>query len=86
MTRVLPLLVLLGCLVAVQPSRANQPDFRLQVVPAIVYKVDDPENTGTSSFVFDVAVLCSTDCAPQMADLPSNGRSGRPNCWRRLRG
>jgi hypothetical protein len=63
MSRVLPLLVLLGCLVTVHPSRANQPDFRLQVVPAIVYKVDDPGNTGTSSFVFDIAVLSSTDDA-----------------------
>ena len=62
MSRVLWLLVLLACPVAVQPSRANQPDFRLQVVPAIIYKVDDPGNTRTSSFVFDLAVICSTDC------------------------
>lgn len=40
----------------------NQPDFRLQVVPAIVYKVDDPGNTGTSSFTFEIAAICSTDC------------------------
>jgi len=38
MIRVLRLLVVLACLVAVQPSGADQPDFRLQVVPAIVYK------------------------------------------------
>jgi len=78
MSRVLPLLVLLGCLVAVQPSWANQPDFHLQVVPAIVYKVDDPGNTRTSSFVFDIAVICSTDCAltPISASVElSNGRS-----------
>src|SRR5438128_5296223 len=62
MSRVLPLLVLLACPVAVRPSRANQPDFRLQVVPAIVYKVDDPGGSRTSSFVFDIAVICSTDC------------------------
>jgi hypothetical protein len=62
MSRVLSLLVLLACPVAVHPSRANQPDFRLQVVPAIIYKVDDPGNTRTSSFVFDLAVICSTDC------------------------
>ena len=63
MSRVLPVLVWLGCLIAVQPSWAKQPDFRLQVVPAIVYKVDDPGNTRTSSFVFDIAVICTTDCA-----------------------
>ena len=63
MSRVLPLLVWLGWSSAVQPARANQPDFRLQVVPAVVYKVDDPGNTRTSSFVFDIAVICSTDCA-----------------------
>lgn len=52
----------LGCLVAVQPSWTSQPDFRLQVVPAIVYKVDDPGGSSTSSFVFNIAVICSTDC------------------------
>jgi hypothetical protein len=65
-------------LAAVQPSRAAQPDFRLQVVPAVVYKVDDPGNTRTSSFVFDIAVICSTDCAltPNSASVElSNGRS-----------
>ena len=78
MSRVLPVLVLLGCLVAVQPSWAKQPDFRLQIVPAIVYKVDDPGNTRTSSFVFDIAVICSTDCVltPISASVElSNGRS-----------
>src|SRR5947209_5414462 len=62
MSRVSLLLVVLACLFAVQPSWASQPDFRLQVVPAIVYKVDDPGNTKTSSFLFDIAVICSTDC------------------------
>src|SRR5215470_15458135 len=78
MTRGLPLLVLLAGLAAVQPLRANQPDSRLQVVPAIVYKVDDPGNTRTSSFVFDIAVICSDDCAltPISASVElSNGRS-----------
>src|SRR4030095_15994464 len=36
--------------------------FRLQVVPGSVYKVDDPGNTRTSSFTFEIAVMCSTDC------------------------
>jgi hypothetical protein len=63
MRRVLLVLVVLGSLAAVQPSRATQPDFRLQVVPEIVYKVDDPGNAKTSSFVFNIAVICSTDCA-----------------------
>jgi hypothetical protein len=62
MSRVLLLLVTLAGLFAVQPSRANPPDFRLQVVPATVYKVDDPGNTRTSSFTFEIAVICSTDC------------------------
>jgi len=78
MSRVLPLFVLLACFVGVQPSRANQPDFRLQVVPALVYKVDDPGNTNTSSFVFDIAVISSTDSAltPISATVElSNGRS-----------
>lgn len=63
MRRVLLLLAVLACLLALQPTWASQPDFHLQVVPAIVYKVDDPGSTFTSSFVFDIAVICSTDCA-----------------------
>src|SRR5579864_2094393 len=55
-------LVLAACLLAAQPSWTSQPDFRLQVVPEIVYKVDDPGNGSTSSFVFNIAVICSTDC------------------------
>ena len=43
-------------------ARTDPPDFHLQVVPANVYKVDDPGNTRTSSFVFDVAAICSADC------------------------
>jgi len=62
MSRVLPLLVVPACLFAVQPSWSSQPDFHLQAVPAIVYKVDDPGGASTSSFVFDIAVICSTDC------------------------
>jgi hypothetical protein len=63
MNRVLLPLVGFASLVAVEPSQVSQPDFRLQVVPAIVYKVDDPGNTRTSSFTFEIAVICSTDCA-----------------------
>jgi peptidase M23-like protein len=62
-SRVLLLLVVPACLLVVQPTWASQPDFHLQGVPAIVYKVDDPGNIRTSSFVFDIAVICSTDCA-----------------------
>ena len=62
MRRVPLLAVLPGCFFGVQPSWAQQPDFRLQVVPASVYKVDDPGNVNTSSFVFNIAVICSTDC------------------------
>src|SRR5215471_13664448 len=78
MSRVLPLLVLVAYLVPVQPSRVDQLDFRLQVVSGIVYKVDDPGNTRTSSFVFDIAVICSADCAltPVSATIElSSGRS-----------
>ena len=63
MSRVSLLLAVPVCLLAVQPAWASQPDFHLQVVPAIAYKVDDPGNIKTSSFVFDIAVICSTDCA-----------------------
>lgn len=62
MNRVVPLLVLLAVLVAAQLVWSSSPVFHLQVVPAIVYKVDDPGNTGTASFVFDIAVICSGDC------------------------
>jgi hypothetical protein len=62
MSRPLLLLAVPACLLAVQPTWDSQPDFRLPVVPAIVYKVDDPGNNGTSSFVFDIAVICSADC------------------------
>ena len=41
---------------------SSLPDFALQVVPAIVYKVDDPGGSRTFSFVFDLAVICRTDC------------------------
>lgn len=62
MSRVWLLLVLLASLFAVQPSLASQPDFHLRVVPAIIYKVNDPGSQNTSSFVFNIAVICSTDC------------------------
>jgi murein DD-endopeptidase MepM/ murein hydrolase activator NlpD len=55
-------MVVFAALVAAAPLQVDQPDFRLRVVPAIVYKVDDPGGAGTSSFVFNIAVTCSTDC------------------------
>ncbi|HET9262988.1 MAG TPA: M23 family metallopeptidase [Vicinamibacterales bacterium] len=58
----LPPSIVLASLIAVAPSQVGEPDFRLQVVPAIVYKVDDPGNARTSSFVFNLAALCKTDC------------------------
>src|SRR5262245_31139665 len=63
MNRALLPLVVFASSVAVAPPHVRQPDFRLQVVPAVVYKVDDPGGTSTSSFVFDIAVICSSDCA-----------------------
>jgi hypothetical protein len=72
MNRVLFLLAVPVCLLAAQP------DFHLQVVPTIVYTVDDPGNSRTSSFVFDIAVICATDCelAPISASVElSNSRS-----------
>src|SRR5581483_3771596 len=78
MNRVVAAFVIFVCFAAAQPSRTNQPAFHLQVVPAVVYKVDDPGNTRTSSFVFDLAVICSTDCAltPTSATVElSSGRS-----------
>src|SRR5262245_45282970 len=70
MNRVLTPLAVFADLVAVRPSQAGQPDFRLQVVPAAVYKVDDPGNTGTSSFTFDIAVICTADC--ELAPISAN--------------
>jgi len=78
MSRVPLLFAVPACLLAVQPTWASQPEFHLQVVPAMVYKVDDPGNSGTSSFVFDIAVICSTDCdlTPVSASVElSSGRS-----------
>jgi hypothetical protein len=63
MNRVLLPSLLFAGLVTAEPSQVGPPDFRLQVVPAIVYKVDDPGGARTSSVVFDIAVICSTDCA-----------------------
>lgn len=62
MSRILLPLAMFACFVDAQPSRASQPDFHLQVVPAAIYKVDDPGNTRTSTFVFNIAVICSADC------------------------
>src|SRR5712672_1069345 len=85
MSRVSLLLVVLACLFAIQLSRASQPDFRLELVPAIVYKVDDPGNTRTSSFVFDIAVICSTDCAltpiSASVELSSTGSTVERQEW-----
>lgn len=81
MSRVLLPLVMLPALLADNPSRTNPPDFRLQVVPAIVYKVDDPGNTGTSSFVFDIAVICSTELRAQ-PNLRQRGTLKWPICRR----
>ena len=63
MNRVLLPSVVFAGFAAVAPAPAIKPDFLLQVVPAMVYKVDDPGNTSTSAFVFNIAVICSTDCA-----------------------
>jgi hypothetical protein len=85
MNRVLLPLVALACLVAVEPSQGSHPDFRLQVVPAIVYKVDDPGNTRTSSFTFEIAAICSTDCelTPISAnvELSSSGLTVERQQW-----
>lgn len=66
-------------------SRTHQPDFHLRTVPAVVYKVDDPGNTRTSTFTFEIAVLCSTDCSlsPVAADveLSTGGRSVERQQW-----
>ena len=62
MNRVLSILIVLACLFTTQTSGAGLPDFHLQVVPRVVYKVDDPGGARTSSFAFNIAVICSTDC------------------------
>src|SRR5262245_47752775 len=61
MNQLLPLVVSWS-LVAVAPAQVRQPAFRLQVVPEVVYQVDDPGGAGTSSFVFNLAVICQADC------------------------
>ena len=85
MSRVSLILALPVCLSAVQPAWASQPDFRLQVVPAVVYKVDDPGNIKTSSFVFDIAVICSTDCTltpiSASVELSSSGSTVERQDW-----
>jgi hypothetical protein len=56
-SRVATLSIMISCLVTTAPAQAAPPDFRLQVVPAVVYKVDDPGGAGTSSFVFNLVVI-----------------------------
>ena len=63
MSRRLSLTVVFASLVGVAPPQVTQPDFRLQVVPAIVYSVNDPGGARTPSFVFNLAVICKEDCA-----------------------
>src|SRR5215475_15920651 len=62
MSQVLLLSVVAAFLFAAQPLSAQQPGFHLSVVPAIIYKVDDPGGLKTSSFVFNISVVCSKDC------------------------
>jgi len=62
MSQVLLLSVVAAFLFSAQPSSADQPNFHLAVVPAIIYKVDDPGGSKTSSFVFNISVVCSKDC------------------------
>ena len=85
MNRVLLLSVVLATLAGVDPTQVGRPDFRLQVVPAVVYKVDDPGGARTSSFVFDIAVICSSDCAPTpisaSVDLTSAGSNVDRQVW-----
>ncbi|HWG32802.1 MAG TPA: M23 family metallopeptidase [Gemmatimonadaceae bacterium] len=84
MIRFLLALLTIGCMV-VQPVVAQAPDFRLQVVPGNVYKVDDPGGAGTSSFVFDLVVICSADCqlrpVSAHAELSSAGRLVERQDW-----
>jgi murein DD-endopeptidase MepM/ murein hydrolase activator NlpD len=85
MNRVLLPLVLFMSLVSFRAAWSSPPDFRLQVVPAIVYKVDDPGGSRTSSFVFDLAVICSTDCdlSPVSAhvELSNSGSAVERQDW-----
>ena len=64
---------------------ARRPDFKLRTVPAVVYKVDDPGNTRTSSFVFDLAVICSADCdltpVSSRVELSSSGSMVEQQEW-----
>jgi murein DD-endopeptidase MepM/ murein hydrolase activator NlpD len=62
MTRLVSPLILVACLFPAQTSCANRPGIHLEVVPGTVYKVDDPGGSNTSSFVFNLVVICSTDC------------------------
>lgn len=62
MSRFLPFLFVSALLFNARPSWSQQPGFRLAVVPPIIYKVDDPGGLKTSSFVFNISVVCSRDC------------------------
>lgn len=85
MNRILLPPVLFAVLFGLQPSQVRRPDFRLQVVPAIVYKVNDPGGRSTSSFVFDIAVICATDCAltpiSASVELSSRGSTVERQSW-----
>jgi len=58
----LPLSILVSCIVGAQVAYASQPSFGLEVVPARVFKVDDPGGSNTSSFVFNLAAICARTC------------------------
>src|SRR5262245_51324209 len=85
MGRVLLLLVTLTGSFAARPATADPPEFLLEVVPALVYKVDDPGNTGTSSFTFEIAVICSADCEldpiSASVELSSGGSTVERQQW-----
>ena len=70
----------------VRRADAGQRDLRLRVVPAAVYKVDDPGNGATSSFVFDIAIIDPTDreLTPVSADveLSSHGSTVERQEWK----
>jgi hypothetical protein len=78
-------LLTFASLFTVAPACGGAPNFHMQVVPAFVYKVDDPGGGHTSSFVFNIAVICSTNCnlTPVSAhlDLSSAGSSVEQQDW-----
>ena len=61
------------------PSWANPPDSGLQAIPANIYKVNDPGGSRTSSFAFNIAVICPKDCAlTPIAARVELSRAGTP--------